>query len=89
MKIVKGINFLHMKGTYAVWLWPAVYVSYHSYDAIKSLDIQFNWLNFTGVISFQSDASYYNDPLLYTKEDYAEYLEKGEEQYFKDKNIKL
>lgn len=85
MKIIKGIQFLHMKGTYAIWLWPAVYVSYHSYDAIKLLDIQFSWLNFTAAISFLSNAAYYNDPLLYSKKDYTECLDKGEKEFLKDK----
>lgn len=67
MKIIKGIQLLHMKGTYALWLLPAVYVSYKSYDTVKELDIQFSWLNFTAVISFLSNAAYYQDPLLYTK----------------------
>ena len=78
MKIIKGIQFLHTKGIYAIWLWPAVYVSYHSYDAIKTLDLQFSWLNFTAVISFLSNAAYYNNPLLYSTKDYTEYLDKGE-----------
>jgi hypothetical protein len=85
MKIIKGVQFFHMKGTYALWLWPAIYVSYKSYDAVKELDIQFNWLNITAVISFLSNATYYQDPLLYTKEDYAEYLDKGEEEFLKEK----
>lgn len=85
MKIIKGVQLLHMKGTYALWLWPAVYVSYKSYDASKDLSIQFNWLNFTAVIGFFSNAAYYNNPLLYTKEDYAEYLDKGEEEFLKEK----
>ena len=85
MKIIKGVQLLHMKGTYALWLWPAVYVSYKSYDAAKELNIQFNWLNFTAVISFLSNAAYYNDPLLYSKKDFAEYLDKGEEEFLKEK----
>jgi hypothetical protein len=85
MKIIKGIQFLHMKGIYALWLWPAVYVSYKSYDAAKELDIQFSWLNITAVISFLSNAAYYNDPLLYSKKDFAEYLDKGEEEFLKEK----
>lgn len=85
MKIIKGIQLLHTKGTYALWLWPSVYVSYLSYDADKTLSIQFNWLNLTAVISFLSNAAYYHDPLLYTKEDYAEYLDKGEEDFLKEK----
>ena len=87
MKIIKGVQFLRMKGTYALWLWPAIYVSYKSYDAFKVLDIQFSWLNITAVISFLSNAAYYQDPLLYTKEDYAEYLDKGEEEFLKEKGI--
>lgn len=85
MKIVKGVQFLHIKGTYALWLLPTIYVSYHSYDVTKVLDIQFNWLNITAVISFLSNAAYYKNPLLYTKEDYAEYIEKGEEEFLKEK----
>ena len=85
MKILKGIQFLHMKGTYALWLWPAIYISYKSYGAVKELDIQFSWLNFTAVISFFSNAAYYQDPLLYTKEDFAECLDKGEEEFLKGK----
>ena len=85
MKIIKGIQFLHMKGTYALWLWPAVYISYKFYDAVKELDIQFSWLNITAVISFLSNATYYQNPLLYTKEDFAEYLDKGEEEFFKER----
>ena len=85
MKIIKGTQLLRMKGTYALWLWPAVYVSYKSYDAAKEFDIQFNWLNFTAVISFLSNAAYYQDPLLYTKEDFAEYLDKGQEEFLKEK----
>ena len=85
MKIIKGIQFLRMKGTYALWLLPAIYISYKSYDAAKELDIQFNWLNITAVISFLSNAAYYQDPLLYTKEDFAEYLDKGDEEFLKEK----
>ena len=85
MKIIKTCQVLRMKGTYALWLWPAIYVSYKSYDAIKELDIQFNWLNITAVISFLSNVAYYQNPMLYTKEDYAEYLDKGEEEFLKKK----
>ena len=85
MKIIKACQFSHMKGTYAIWLWPAVYVSYKSYDAFKELDIQFNWLNITAVISFLSNAAYYQNPLLYTKEDFKEYVEKGEDEFLKEK----
>ena len=87
MKIIKACHFFHMKGTYALWLWPAVYVSYKFYDVIKELDIQFNWLNLTAVISFLSNAAYYQSPMLYTKEDYAEYIEKGEKEFLKEKGI--
>lgn len=85
MKILRAIQFLRIKGTYALWLLPAIYVSYKFYDAVKELDIQFSWLNFTAVISFLSNAAYYQDPLLYTKKDYAEYLDKGEEEFLKEK----
>ena len=85
MKIIKGIQLLHTKGTYALWLWPTIYISYKSYNAAKELDIQFSWLNFTAVISFLSNAAYYQDPMLYTKEDYSEYIEKGEEEFLKEK----
>ena len=85
MKIIKGIQFLHMKGTYALWLLPAVYISYNWYDTAKTLSIQFSWLNFTAIISFLSNAAYYNDPLLYSKEDFAEYLDKGQEEFLKEK----
>ena len=74
-----------MKGTYAIWLLPAIYISYKSYDAVKELDIQFSWLNFTAVISFLSNVAYYQDPLLYTKDDFAEYLDKGDEEFLKEK----
>ena len=85
MKIIKGVQFLRMKGTYALWLFPAIYVSYKSYDEVKELDIQFNWLNITAVISFLSNTAYYQDPFLYTKEDIAEYFDKGEEKFLKEK----
>lgn len=85
MKIIKGVQLLRMKGTYALWLWPAIYISYKSYDAVKVFDIQFNWLNLTAVISFLSNAAYYGDPLVYSKKDYAEYLDKGEEEFLKEK----
>ena len=85
MKIIKGVQFIHGKGTYAGWLWPSVYVSYHSYDTDKALSIQFNWLNLTAVISFLSNTAYYCDPLLYPKKDYTEYLDKGEEEFLKGK----
>jgi hypothetical protein len=85
MKIIKGIQFFYLKGTYALWLLPTVYISYKSYDTVKGLDIQFNWLNITAVISFISNVAYYRDPLLYSKKDYAEYLDKGEEEFLKEK----
>ena len=85
MKIVKGVSFGHMKGTYAGWIWPAVYISLHLYGDMKTFDIQFNWLNFTGVLSFLSNAAYYHDPCLWSKEEYNEYLDKGEEEFLKDK----
>ena len=85
MKIIKGVQLLHMKGTYALWLLPSIYISYKFYGAAKELDIQFNWLNITAVISFFSNAAYYQNPLLYTKEEYAEYLDKGEEEFLKEK----
>ena len=85
MKIVKAVSFIHGKGSYSVWIWPAVYVSYHSYDDIKSLEIQFCWLNFIATIAFISDTTYYGGPLLYSKKDFAEYIEKGEEEFLKEK----
>ena len=85
MKVIKACQFFHMKGTYAIWLLPTIYVSYKSYDGGKELSIQFNWLNITAVINFLSNAAYYKDPMLYTKEDYAEYIDKGEEEFLKEK----
>lgn len=85
MKIIKTCQFFHMEETYALWLWPAVYVSYKSYDVIKKLDIQFSWLNITAVISFLSNAAYYQNSMLYTKKDFEEYIDKGEEEFLKEK----
>ena len=87
MKIIKGVQLRSMKRTYALWLWPAIYVSYSKYDAAKTLTMQFNWLNITAVISFLSNAAYYKDPLLYSKKDYEEYLDKGEEEFLKEKGV--
>ena len=81
MKVLKYSQFLHLKGQFTVWLWPAIYISYTK----GSLSIQFSWLNFTATISFLSNALYYESPLLWSKEEYEEYLEKGEKEYLKDK----
>jgi hypothetical protein len=74
-----------MKGAYAMWILPSIYVSYHFYDVDKELDIQFNWFNVTAIVSFLSNATYYNNPLLFSKEDYEEYLDKGEKEFLKEK----